>query len=108
MADLRATQFFSGVVNGTSVVTLYTVPTGKRAIIKHVTVLEVSGSSADAQLRLGSFGTIYHWVLAAYSSAGDEGSSSFWIVINAGETIQFKRTTSGQLTVTVSGSLHTV
>jgi len=109
LADLRATSVFQGAVNGTGVVDLYTVPTGKRLILKHVTVLEVSGSSADAQLRSSAAGgTIYVWHLVAYGSAGDEGSSSFWIVFNAGDKVQFKRTTSGQLLVTVSGSIHTV
>lgn len=109
MADLRATSVFQGVINGTSVVDLYTVPTGKRLILKHVTALEASGSSCDAQLRSSAAGgTIYVWHLVAYGSGGDDASQSFWIVFNAGDKVQFKRTTSGQLVVTVSGSLHTV
>lgn len=99
---------YSGIVSGTSVHDLYTVPSGKRLILKFVTVQEVTGSSCDAQLRLGSFGTIFVWNLLAYGSAGSRGVGSFWIVLPPGEVVQFKRTTSGDITVTVSGSLHTI
>lgn len=108
MADLRATQVYQGAVSGTSVTDLYTVPTGKRLIVKHVTVLEATGSSCDAQLRSSVVGTVYVWHLLAYGRAGDAAADSFWIVFDAGQKVQFKRTTSGQVAVTVSGSLHTV
>ncbi len=108
MADLRTTRFYLGLVTGTSVTDLYTVPTGKRAIIKQVTVQEVSGSSCTAQLRLSPLGTIFTWALVAYAAADSRAVGHFWIVVNAGEKIQFARSTSGQLTVTVNGSLHTV
>jgi hypothetical protein len=108
MADLRSTPIFSGVVSSGAVRTLYTVPAGKRLIIKHVTALEVSGSSCDAQLRTAATGTIWVWHLTAYGTGTDKGVGSFWIVLGPGEVVQFNRTTAGQLTVTVSGSLHTI
>lgn len=108
MADLRATQIFNGFFSDSSTHNVYTVPTGKRLILKHVTVLEGSGSSCDAQIRETSQGTFFHWNLLAYGSAGDEASSSFWIVFGPGSIIQVKRSNTGVLGWTISGSLHTI
>lgn len=99
---------FLGIVSGTAVHDLYTVPTGYRFIIKMVTVQEVSGSSCTAQLRLSPLGTIFTWNLVAYGSAGSRDVGNFWIVVDPGEKIQMARSTSGDITVTISGSLHTI
>ncbi len=108
MAALRSFPIFSGVVSGTSVVDLYTVPTGKLLILKFVTVQEVSGSSCDAQLRLSTFGAFFVWNLLAYGTAGSRAVGDFWVAIAAGVKLQAKRTTSGDITLTASGSLLTV
>jgi hypothetical protein len=108
MAALRSTQLYSGDVAGTAVRDLYTVPSGMRAVIKHVTIQEISGSSCIAQLRLASLSTIYAWNVAAYGGSGMAIAQNFWVVVNAGDKIQFERSTSGDLNVTVSGSLYTV
>jgi hypothetical protein len=87
---------------------VYTVPTGYRLILKFVTVQEVSGSSCVAQLRTGGAGTIFTWSLLAYSAAGSRDVGNFWIVLDQGDTVGFVRTTSGDITVTASGSLHAI
>lgn len=108
MAALHATQVFLGTITGTSVTTVYTVPSGYRFILKFVSVQEVSGSSCIVQLRSGSTGTIFSFVLTAYSTGTSAQVGNFWIVLNPGDTVQLARSNSGQVTATVSGSLHTI
>lgn len=108
MAALRSAQAFIGNVTTVAPTTVYTVPAGKRFVLKHVTVQNTTGLSKNVQLRLGGIGTIYNWQLTAYGSGGDRAASNFWIVLNAGDTIQLNPTVAGQIDVTLSGSLLTV
>lgn len=108
IAALRSQQAFLGSITGTAVTTVYTVPAGKRFIIKFVSVQNTSGSAVDFQLRLSTLGTVWHWNLAAYGSGGDRATQNLWVVLNPGDTIAFKNSVSVQVDVTVSGSLHTI
>lgn len=108
MAALRATALYYGTVTGTSVVNLYTVPTGKRAIVKAVTVQNQSAGAGTLQLRTSTLATIWRWALQGYGTAGDHASDSFWIVLNAGETLQMQKNFTATLAVIVSGTEHTV
>jgi hypothetical protein len=108
LAALRSTQLWKGVVTSTTPTTVYTVPTGKRAIIKLVTAMNAGSATRDLQLRIGGLGTVYHWNLTAYGTGGDKATQAFWIVLNAGETIQLDLTVAGTVSVTISGSEHTV
>jgi len=108
MADLRATQAYQGTPTGTSPTTVYTVPTGKRFILKQVALQEISGVATDVQVRVGSIGTITRQHLASYGSGGDSAVLYYWLVLNAGDVIQLNRTVSGSINAQVSGSLHTV
>lgn len=108
LAALRALQLFLGAVSATTPTTVYTVPAGKRTIVKSVTVQNTTGASKDVQLRVSGTGTIYHWNLTAYGTAGDRAVQNFWIVLNPGDVLQFQVSVTGQIDVSVSGSLHTI
>lgn len=108
MATLRATQFGSGLISGTSVINIYTVPTGKKAIVKNLVLTNVSASSCDVNVRVGAFGTWFTQHLAAYGFAGASVSLSLWAVFNAGDVLQLQRGNAGQITFIMGGSLMTV
>jgi hypothetical protein len=108
LAALRSTQLWKGVVSSTTVTTVYTVPAGKRAILKFVTVMNAGAATRDVQLRIGGLGTIAHWNLTAYGTGGDKATGTFWVVLNAGETIQVDLTVAGTVSMTISGSEHTI
>ena len=95
MAALRSANVFTGVVSSGAVRTLYTVPAGKRFVLKFLTMQEVTGTATALQLRIGSLGTIAVYTLAAYSGAGSLETASLWVVVNAGDTIQMNRVAAG-------------
>lgn len=105
---LRAFQVGNGSISGTALTTIYTVPSGYRLILKHVVLLNASASICDVQLRVGSAGTVWRAHLLAYGNAGDAASLYFWIVVDAGQTVQLQRSNAGQYTYSISGSLHTI
>ena len=109
LADLRATQGWVGAVTGTGTVVAYTVPAGKRFILKSVSVQHTSAGSVNIQMRLAGLGTFFNWVLGAYQSGSDRTTTTFWIVLNPGDVLTFNNLTTGHtVIVTVSGSLHTI
>lgn len=105
MADLRATQFAAGAITGTAVTNVYTVPVGKRIILKSIQLQEASGIATDVQIRLSGLGTIRLMKLTAYNSAGSTLENTVWIVFNAGQTIQLARVSAGTIGYVLSGSL---
>lgn len=108
MADLRTTQLAELTISGTAITNIYTVPAGKRAILKSMNIMEVSGVGSDVQIRVGSIQTIVRTHVNAYGGAGDSAQLFFWLVLNAGETLSVKRISSGDINVVASGSVHTV
>jgi len=108
VAALRSAQLFLGSITSTTPTTVYTVPAGKRAVIKFVTLQNTTGSAKNVQMRLSTLGTVWNWNLGAYGSGADAQQSSFWIVLNAGDYIQMNPTASGQIDMSISGSLLTV
>lgn len=74
-----------------SQVTLYTVPTGKRTIVKSAIVRNQAAAAQVVTLYVFSGGSEvaslnYH--LAAAGSAGDTISDLTWFVINAGQQLR--------------------
>ncbi len=108
MAALRSANVFTGVVSSGAVRTVYTVPAGKRFVLKFLTMQEVTGTATVLQLRIGSLGTIAVYNLTAYSTSGSLVTASLWVVVNAGDTVQFSRIAAGDCSVTVNGSLLTI
>lgn len=108
IAALRANQLWKGTVTTAVATTVYTVPAGKRTILKFVTVLNVGAATRDVQLRVVGPGTIYHWSLTSYSTGGDRATGTFWIVLSAGDQVQVNLNLAGTVTMTISGSEHSI
>lgn len=108
MPALRATQFASGLITGTAVTNIYTVPAGKKAIIKDITLQEVSGVACQVNVRLSAFGTFRVVNLSAYPAGGSYNDETMWVVLEPGQVLQLNRSNSGSYTYTVSGSLMTI
>lgn len=75
---------------GTGGTTFYTVPSGKRTIVKCIHVFNQTGS-ANRALIIGGAGGANVWVEAIHLAAiGSDGESKFtepWYVLNVGDTI---------------------
>ncbi len=108
MAVLRASQLCYGAITGTAVTDVYTVPSGHRAVLRSVQLLEVSAAASNVQLRLGGFGSIALIPLAAYPAVGSSVQTPCWIVFNPGDVIQLARVSSGEITYLLSGSIYFV
>jgi len=108
MATLRATQFASGIISGTSAIDIYTVPSGHKAILKSLTVQEVSGSNTVVNVRLSAFGTWFGQALVAYPDDNSHRDLRLWVVLEPGQVLQLQRINAGQVTYTASGSLMTI
>jgi hypothetical protein len=82
--------------------TLYTVPSGKRAVVKCVTVYPATGVASTAVMVIAGLAALIFACGATTSTIERELS----IVLNAGETLQWL-CTGGQTAVTVSGYVLT-
>jgi hypothetical protein len=79
----------SGLAAGAT--TLYTVPTGKRTIVKSVRMINGGAAAARVVLsRNGTGGVLGYWIahLAAANAAGEDIELATWVVMNAGETLK--------------------
>lgn len=108
MAVLRAIQFGAGTISGTSVIDIYTVPTGKKAILKFITLQEISGSGCVVNVRTSATTTWLAVTLNAYSGAGSAYQNRVWVVLEPGQKMQLQRTNAGQVTYSLNGSLMTI
>ena len=105
MAELRTTEFTRGVVSDTSTHDIYTVPAGKRIILKRVSLLEGSGTARTVQIRLRGVGAFLIKNIAAYPADGASVEVERWTVFNAGDVLQIKLSASGDVVYVLSGSL---
>lgn len=71
---------------GTSLVVLYTVPTGRRTIVKSVAVINTNGAAQRITMKFAGVYQTMH--LAAATAAGESQEFQCWIVLNAGETLE--------------------
>lgn len=108
LAALRASQLWKGTVTTAVPTTVYTVPAGKRAILKFVTAQNVGAATRDVQLRVLGPGTIFHWSLTGYGTGGDKATGTFWLVLSAGDQVQVNLNLAGTVTMTISGSEHSI
>lgn len=99
---LRATQFFQGTITSTSYVSVYTVPTGHRIILKNVHARNRSGSTNGAYCRVSTGTELVHFNVGG-SSFGDWNG---WIVLNAGQVLQLAVDLSAGQDFTLSGTIH--
>jgi hypothetical protein len=108
LANLRAFQLGSGLISGTAITSIYTVPSGHRVILKDLTLQEVSGVACTINVRLNSFGTWFAAPLSAYPAGGSYHDQKLWVVLSAGDVLKLQRSNSGDYTYVASGSLMTI
>lgn len=71
--------------------TLYTVPTGKRTIVKSIVLHNNGGAAARANIAvLSGASTLFNYFvdLAASGAAGDSKTDAPWLVMEAGESLK--------------------
>jgi hypothetical protein len=108
VAELRARQFYAGVVTGTTAHDIATVPAGKIWIIKSVSIQNFNTTAADIQIKATAALTLVRIHIAAYGSSGDYSEWRPWIVLVAGDVINVQRLQAGQNSIVISGSQHYV
>jgi hypothetical protein len=100
VAALRATQFFLGTIVGSTVQTVYTVPTGHRIILHSFQAMELSNLATTVQLREATIGTFMQFNLGALASA----EQAVRIVFGPGQVLQVKRSNAGSMNYILSGT----
>jgi len=90
---------------GTTNATLYTVPGATEFIMRHIRIVNTTGSAATITLAVaGSSDTAANHILSALSIPKNAAYDwTGFLVLEASETIQGKQGTSSALTVTISG-----
>jgi hypothetical protein len=107
---VHSTQLGAHQNVGASYVTLYTVPAGKRTIVKSIWARNSNAAAqvAAVQLLLASGADIFFFIpLAASPAAGSTLFMPLWVVLNQGDVIKYAAGgTNGD--VIVSGAELTV
>jgi hypothetical protein len=91
---------------GTSDITLYTAPAGKRTIVKNALARSYSSVVTDLYLEVKRSGTIvcsYVFHFATAGSDGDTANLNTWFVLDAGDSLH-THATSSSCSLIVSGS----
>ncbi len=105
MAAIRATQFYLGVppvTGGVDTWTIaYTVPTGKRIILKNVELDNESAASKVCAIRVDGSVRVFTQTVANGVSA----SFDLYLVLNAGQTMGVLQRNAGVVTYGLSGYL---
>jgi hypothetical protein len=105
MATLRATSFYSGTATGGGPVTLYTVPSGHKIILRSVNLYNEEGSNSAVTIAVPGFPTICAIVLAAAGSFGANFNIQPHITFDAGTVIAFYGQSGHTISVILSGTL---
>jgi hypothetical protein len=88
---VHSARLGAGVVTGAAVVTAYTVPAGKRTILKGVTAFNTNAAVNNLYIELfvgGALVAVWRVRCAATGNDGDSKSELPWIVLNVGDQIK--------------------
>jgi hypothetical protein len=91
---------------GTTEITLYTVPTGKRTIVKSIVLLNTNAAANIVAIEVYNGATLLAFMrfyLAIEATAGDTVNAQTWFVLNAGQTLK-GIATKASASVLISGS----
>lgn len=102
---LKTTQFFSVVHTSGARVTEYTVPVGKRIILKHLDVTNVNGAAGTVSLGFVRSGTLYIIAYLFLPAASASIQWNGWTVLNESDQVQVDGLTGTITTWVCSGSL---
>jgi hypothetical protein len=103
---VHSARLATTIALGTSLTTLYTVPTGKRTIIKSVVAQNFTASTPTLTMGIYSGSTeIGQWSIhmASLGTVGDTQIVPVWIVMNAGELLK-AFSSAASIGVVVSGT----
>lgn len=106
MAELRIHQLYSGRTSSTGSVSVYTVPSGKRAVLRSINVYNVTGSGNRAFVSLSSGRNIFEITLAAANTAGGSVNQQVWLVLEPGDVIQIGNANATAIDYILSGTVH--
>lgn len=106
MSLLHAYNFYTGLITAVlpAVTNAYTVPAGKRIIVRQVEWRNNSGAVAIVAYFRNS-GILLHSVSLA---AGGNGAWSTWLVMMPGDVIQLACNNAVGANVSVSGSIYNI
>ena len=106
MALLHAYNFYTGLITAliASPTTVYTVPTGKRIIVRNIQIRNNSGSVSYSAYFRNSGILLYSTVLAA----GGTAQTTMWLVMMPGDTIQLAVSNATGANFSVSGSNYDI
>lgn len=88
-----------------SSVTLYTVPASTQAILRHIRIVNTSVTAATATLSIGADAAGTRIVPGVSIPANSIYDATFFMVMNAAETLRGQSGTTNVLTITVSAVL---
>jgi hypothetical protein len=108
VAELHVASLYQGRVTSPTFVTVYTVPTGRRVVLRMVNVRNHANAAANAYLDVDGSLDVMFRVLTASGTTGCESQWNGWIVLNAAQTIKAASSQSGGVDFIVSGSSYTV
>lgn len=87
---VHSTQLAVGSVANATETTIYTAPSGKRVIVKSITILSAQSAAVAVAIVIikggGGSGTL-HAYCTAFGTNGDTAILSPWIVLNAGDSV---------------------
>lgn len=92
-----STQLGAGAFAAGSYSTVYTVPTGKRTILKSMWLRNTFNGANIAKVNLSTVahGNVYFYTnLATSGAAGDTALIPLWVVLNVGDIIKIEPTQS--------------
>jgi hypothetical protein len=99
-------DLLAAAVQGTTEATLYTVPTGKRTIVKSVVACNTNAAANIVAIEGYSAGTLiwfYRVYLAIEATSGDSSLTLPWIVMDAGQQLRAVATKASAY-LAISGS----
>jgi len=99
MSDIRTTRFGNVDLTDTAIHTAYTVPAGKRALVRSFTVLNARGAAANCYCGVTSSGGAPRMLTGHPVATLDGLAMDPWLVADAGEMLVVQATTGGAGTV---------
>lgn len=106
MAELRITQFYDATIAATGPTDLYTVPAGRRIIVKRVTLLNTVPFTSNVWIGTDVAGKLHEWAVDVAGSSGGQFDWPTWIILNPGEKVRWWEQFGITVNLLVGGTSH--
>lgn len=106
MAELRITRFYDATIAATGPTDLYTVPVGRRIIVKRVTLMNTVAFTSDVWIGTDVAGKLHVWHVDVAGSANGQFDFPTWLILNAGEKIRWWQQFGITVNLLVGGTSH--